>query len=113
MNELEGVLELHEVDQMLALARGEVSAPAWGRLGFAFTGAASLERERARLADGVAMRWRPLYERSLHRYGRGLYAVRERVCLGCFVTLPTAAAPPPGEAQLHLCQGCGRLLLWS
>jgi predicted nucleic acid-binding Zn-ribbon protein len=54
-----------------------------------------------------------LYERSLGRYGRGLSAVRQRVCLGCRLTLPTSAAPPPGLAQLHLCEGCGRLLLWD
>ena len=37
--------------------------------------------------------------------------MRERVCLGCFVTLPTSASPGVGES-LTLCESCGRILYW-
>lgn len=113
MSDVERVLELHELDELLVQLRLEAQAPRWRRLGYAVGSAVVLERERERLAAAVERRWLGLYERSRRRYGHGLSGVRERVCLGCHVTLPTSAAPPPGEAQLQLCQGCGRLLLWS
>jgi predicted nucleic acid-binding Zn-ribbon protein len=106
------VLELHDLDQVLELANDRGCRARLERAGFRFEGAAALERERARMLAGIERRWSALYERSLLRYGRGLTLVRERVCQGCFVTLPTSAAPAPGEAGLHLCESCGRLLYW-
>lgn len=106
-------LELHELDQLLALAGDPVRSARWRRMGYAIESPAPLVRERERLAEKLDRRWLALYERSLGRYGSGLSAVRQRVCLGCRLRLPTASAPPPGEAHLHLCEGCGRLLLWD
>ena len=106
-------LELHEVDQLLAQAADERAVAVLRRMGYALGPTTSLERERERLAERLDRRWLSLYERSLARYGAGLVAVRQRVCQGCRLRLPTAAAPSPGEAHLHLCEGCGRLLLWD
>ena len=64
------------------------------RIGYAIGGAPALERERDKLAGVIDRRWLTWYERSLGATGRGLTMVRERVCQGCFVTLPTSAAPP-------------------
>jgi hypothetical protein len=107
------VLELHDVDLLLALASDGAAGAKLARAGFPPAAAEVLERERARLVAAVERRWVSLYERSLTRYGRGVTPVRARVCQGCFVTLPTSAAPPAGECELHLCQSCGRLLYWS
>jgi len=104
------VLELQDLDQLLELASDPACRARLGRAGFNFDGLSSLERERTRIVAALEHRWASLYERSLGRYGRGVTLVRERVCQGCFVTLPTSAAPPPGEGGLHLCEGCGRLL---
>lgn len=113
MSAVQGVLELHDLDQLLLLAQDPVSAGRLKRMGFGLDGFAAMARERERLAAGVDRRWLNWYDRSFHRYGRGVTHVRERVCQGCFVQLPTSAAPPPGEAHLHLCESCGRLLYWS
>jgi hypothetical protein len=113
MTPVEGFLELSDLDVLLAQAGDPMRAGRWRRMGYALGPAPALVRERERLAERLDRRWLNLYERSLGRYGRGLSAVRNRVCLGCRLTLPTSAAPPPGEAQLHLCEGCGRLLLWD
>jgi hypothetical protein len=111
--EVRPVIELHDLDQLLLLALDEGSADGLRRTGYTLAGAPALARERERLAAGLDRRWLGWYERSLGRYGRGLTLVRERVCQGCFVTLPTSAAPPPGEGHLHLCENCGRLLYWT
>lgn len=112
MSVARSVLELNDLDQLLELVRDPDCRTLLERAGFHFAGAPALERERARLLAGIDRRWAGLYERSLSRYGHGVTLVRERVCQGCHVTLPTSAAPPPGEPALHLCQGCGRLLYW-
>lgn len=113
MSIAEEFLELHELDHLLSQARDPRRAHRWREMGFAVQAPAGLVRERERLAQRLDRRWLGIYERSLGRYGSGLSAVRNRVCLGCRLTLPTAAAPPPGEAHLHLCEGCGRLLYWD
>lgn len=107
------VLELHDLDQLLLLLSDAPSVEGLRRVGYSLAGAASLARERDKLSAVIDRRWLAWYERSLGRYGRGLTLVRERVCQGCFVTLPTSAAPPPGEGHLHLCENCGRLLYWT
>ena len=113
MNVVDGFLELHELDQLLLQATDPERAQRWHKLGYSLEPAPPLLRDRDQLAAQLDRRWLGLYERSLARYGRGLSAVRQRVCLGCRLTLPTSSAPPPGIAQLHPCEGCGRLLLWD
>jgi predicted nucleic acid-binding Zn-ribbon protein len=109
----EDFLELHELDHLLSQARDPRRASRWRELGFRIGSTNALVRDRDRLVQRLDRRWLAVYERSLGRYGSGLSAVRNRVCLGCRLTLPTAAAPVPGEAHLHLCEGCGRLLYWT
>jgi hypothetical protein len=113
MSTVEGFMELHDLDILLAQAGDPGRLGRWRRMGYTLGPAPALVRERERLVEKLDRRLLNLYERSLGRYGHGLSAVRNRVCLGCRLTLPTSAAPPPGEAQLHLCEGCGRLLLWD
>ena len=113
MSVLESVIELHDLDQLLALVEDVPARARWRRMGLAFGEADELRRERTRRLESLDRHWRLHYERGLERYGAGLTRVRGRVCQGCFVTLPTSQAPPSGLAQLHLCQGCGRLLLWA
>jgi hypothetical protein len=112
VNPTNAILELHDLDQLLELVRDPACRARLVRLGFTLDGVSGLERERHRLVGAVDRRWVTTYERSLARYGRGLNVVRERVCQGCFVTLPTAATPPAGESGIHLCESCGRLLYW-
>jgi predicted nucleic acid-binding Zn-ribbon protein len=112
VNATQQALELSDLDLILELAYDQDSRARLARAGFAFDGLGALERERARLLASLDPRWASLYDRSLARYGRGLTLVRDRVCQGCFVTLPTSAAPAPGEGALHLCASCGRLLYW-
>lgn len=105
------LLDLHELDLQLAEASHPATLARLRKLGFEPEEPAGVARVRARLLAAVEKRWVQHYERALQRYGRGLVAVRDRVCLGCFVTLPTSASPGAGES-LTLCEGCGRILYW-
>lgn len=106
------VLELQDLDLMVR----EFSAPGCAarlrRLGFGAPETVPLERLRARVAGALDRRWLAHYERAQQRYGRGVVAVRGRVCSGCFVTLPTSASPAAGET-LTVCESCGRILYWG
>ena len=110
MDAVRQILQLHELD---AILREAEDPTAWHRLGFRHEHLPALQRDRDRRACQMDPRWRIPYERGLKRYGRGITPVRGRVCLGCFVQLPPAAAPPTGTAELHQCDSCGRLLLWA
>ena len=112
MSVVRDLLELHDLDRFIALLAEPAQLARLKRSGYRLESAA-LERERAKLLEQSEKRWAILYERSRARYGRGLTEVRARVCQGCFVTLPISAAPPAGESQLHLCEGCGRLVYWA
>jgi predicted nucleic acid-binding Zn-ribbon protein len=107
------MLELHDLDQLLLLVREPGTSAQLRRIGYTLEGEGALVRDRDRLVASLDRRWLGWYERSLGRYGRGVTLVRARVCQGCFMTLPTSAAPPPGEGHLHLCENCGRLLFWT
>lgn len=108
------VVHLSDLDLLLRELADPLSRSRLGKLGFEIGAPRRLETARARLAESVEPRWMVLYERARHRYGRGVAAVRGRVCQGCHMTLPTSAAPrsEAGES-LGLCQSCGRILYWG
>jgi len=108
VNDVHDVLQLHDLDLMLREL--EDGADRLRKLGLA-ADASVPERARARLLARLDRRWISHYERARNRYGRAVARVRDRVCLGCFVTLPTSVTPPPDE-QLTVCESCGRILYW-
>ena len=110
MSEPAAVLELQDLDLLLEELGADASRRRLARLGFA-PAKPPTERERARLLEALDRRWLQHYERAHQRYGRAVVRVRERVCLGCFITLPTSAAPGAGE-WLTVCESCGRILCW-
>ncbi len=111
MNYIEGILGLHDVDVMRSELADARDVSRLRKLGFTFPEPIELERARERLLHEVDRRWVHQYERARARYGRGVSVVRGRVCQGCFLTLPTSAAPSDG-APLTTCESCGRILYW-
>jgi predicted nucleic acid-binding Zn-ribbon protein len=111
VTETEALLQLHDAD----LAREELASAACAsrlrKLGAEPMEPASAERARDRLVHAVDRRWVHHYERAKARYGRAVAVVRERVCAGCYITLPTSASPS-GDQALTLCESCGRILYW-
>ena len=107
------VVLLGDLDSLIREAQDERARARLRKLGFALEGLPRLVATRDRLAEGIEPRWASVYERVRQRYGRGVAAVRERVCTGCFVTLPTTARPRAGSDGLQVCESCGRLLYWT
>jgi predicted nucleic acid-binding Zn-ribbon protein len=114
MTTLHSVVLLSDLDGMLREAQSAPARMRLKKLGFELEGWPRIATLRSRMAETVDRRWLFAYERARGRYGRGVAAVRERVCSGCFVTLPTTARPRNGETTaLHICESCGRILYWT
>ena len=111
MNGLAGILQLHDLDLMMSEIHNAASLARLRKLGFEVRDPKLLERTRARLVAELDRRWLHHYERALKRYGRGVAAVRGRVCQGCHIQLPTSASPG-AEESFTLCESCGRILYW-
>lgn len=112
MSASRALLQLQEVDLLLEEVTGPAGRSRLSKLGLAAGDPEPLERQRAKLFALVERRYQRLYERAQLRYGRGVVQVRDRICQGCRVTLPTSAQPGPGEF-LTLCESCGRILYWG
>lgn len=111
MKKAHPILQLHDVDLMLSGLREPRSAGRLKKIGLGGGEIAPLERAREKLARQADGRWVTPYERALKRYGRGIVAVRDRVCQGCYIQLPTSKVPN-GSETLTLCESCGRILYW-
>ncbi len=113
LTQTQALVRLHDLDMLIRDARDAEAQALYKKAGFKVSGLEKLESARAELAAAIEPRWLRLYERVLRRYGRAVIPVRERVCLGCFVTLPTSALPPPADSDaVSVCASCGRILYW-
>ena len=110
---LAAVVLLSDLDSLIREAQDDRARARLRKLGFGLDGLPKVLAARQRLAESMDRRWVFTYERVRQRYGRGVAAVRERVCSGCFVTLPTTARPRGESHALQICEGCGRLLYWT
>ena len=111
MKEVEPLLLLHDADLVRDELASAASVSRLRKLGAEPAEAGAAERARDRLLAAVDRRWVHHYERARGRYGRAVAVVRDRVCAGCFITLPTSASPS-GDQALTLCESCGRILYW-
>jgi predicted nucleic acid-binding Zn-ribbon protein len=113
LSQIESLVRLHDLDMLIRDTRDAQGQEALKKMGFRVSGLSSLEEARAEIAQTIAKRWMVLYERLFQRYGRAVVPVKDRVCLGCFVTLPTSALPPPADSNaVTVCESCGRILYW-
>ena len=109
----DALMQLHDLDMLLRDYGETASREALEESGFRISGLDKLERTRDELARTIDRRWLDLYEKALRRYGRAIVPVKGRVCLGCFITLPSSASrPTEGSDEPRVCESCGRILYW-
>jgi predicted nucleic acid-binding Zn-ribbon protein len=107
------LVTLQDLDLMIRESHDPQSKGEEEDLGFEFKNLGTLQTARGKLAEQIGPRWLNLYERVARRYGRAVVPVEGRVCLGCFVTLPTSIAPKKLEdSEITICENCGRILYW-
>lgn len=105
--QLELLVALQDLDVMILDAE-EVK-----QLGFKVAGKDKLEKAHQELTLKID---KPLlfnYEKLKKRYKRAIVPVKDDVCLGCFMRVPTQLITRGrSDQQVINCEGCGRILYW-
>ena len=82
-------------------------------LGFAVAGLDQLKERRDVLAAEISKQDMRHYKRIRRGFDRAVVLVIDKICHGCFQTLPTSRTRMvEEEGPLPTCESCGRILLW-
>ncbi len=109
-SKLQALVALQDLDLMIREAKDPECATQEEDLGFPLNGVDKLERTRDRLAKQIDERLLQTYERMSRRFTRVVVPVEGRVCLGCFMGLPTAGRRNIEPGTVENCENCGRIL---
>ena len=103
------LVELQDLDLMIK----EAAVQEEKDLGFKIEDVSKLQEARKNLAGSIEPLVLRTYERLLRRYERAIAPVHGGVCLGCFMTLPTALYQAVQRHEgVRVCENCGRILYW-
>lgn len=83
------------------------------QIGFEVEGKEKLQEARNELISKITKPLLSNYEKLKARYKRAIVPVKDDVCLGCFMRIPTSLfTRGRSDQQVILCEGCGRILYW-
>ena len=109
-SQLQALVALQDLDLMIREAKDPERATKEEELGFEIQGVEKLERTREKLAKRIDERLLQTYERMSRRFTRVVVPVEGRICLGCFMGLPTSARRNTEARTIENCENCGRIL---
>ncbi len=114
MNEiLQLLVILQDLDELISEAENTDLLKEQEKLGFEIKGLEKLKEARQELLDKLPPDISSQYRKIRNRYGRAIAPVRENICFGCFITIPTALSNKNiGNLNLRNCENCGRFLYW-
>jgi uncharacterized protein len=105
--QLRCLVALQDMDNMVQDSSGEQE------LGFLTEGIDNLQTMRDEVASKIDPPMLRTYERLHQRYRRAVVPVKDEICLGCFVKLPTSLSTKGKEnIVVFQCENCGRILYW-
>ena len=105
--QLRCLVALQDLDNMIKDSSEEQE------LGFQTEGIENLNNIRNEVASKIDTPMLRTYERLIHRYRRAVVPVKDEICLGCFVKLPTSLSTKGKEnVVVFRCENCGRILYW-
>lgn len=82
-------------------------------LGFEVAGKEKLQEARDEIVKKISKPLLSNYEKLKTRYKRSIVPVKDDVCLGCFMRIPTSLfTRGRSDQEVILCEGCGRVLYW-
>jgi len=83
------------------------------QIGFKVGGKEKLKEARSQLAEKLSKPLLYSYENLRKRYKRAIIPVKDDICLGCFMRIPTSLITRGRSDQDVInCEGCGRVLYW-
>ncbi len=105
--QLDFLVALQDLDTMLKDIE-DVKA-----LGFEVAGKEKLQEARDQLVRKINKPLLSNYLKLQMRYKRSIVPVKDDVCLGCFMRVPTQLITRGrSDQEVILCEGCGRILYW-
>ena len=104
------LVALQDLDLMIKEVKDVDTSSEMKQMGFKLDGMAELQQARDNLAGRIRPQLLNRYERLLKSYGRAVVPVTGNLCLGCFVTLPTAYPSLKSKNSFLTCESCGRIL---
>lgn len=82
-------------------------------LGFEVAGKEKLQEARDELVEKISKPLLSNYNLLRRRYKRSIVPVKEDICLGCFMRIPTSLfTRGRSDKEVITCEGCGRILYW-
>jgi len=83
------------------------------QIGFQVKGRKTLQEARDALVKKINKPFLYNYEKLKTRYKRSIVPVKDDVCLGCFMRIPTVLfTRGRSDKEVISCEGCGRILYW-
>lgn len=112
-DKLDDLFRLQDLDIMIRELQDPEARGREERLGFRFVQLERLTSMRHRIADRIPLQDLRLYERISRRFTHAIVPVEDRICLGCYMALPTSAVSlRTAPDQIRVCENCGRILYW-
>ena len=111
--QLELLIMLTDVCLMLDELKSGKMTEQEKELGFKLDQVEKLKEAEQDLRSQIESRWLSHFDRIRTKYSHPVVPVRNNVCHGCFLTLPTSM--PSRERinqEVMLCNNCARFLYW-
>jgi predicted nucleic acid-binding Zn-ribbon protein len=112
-DKLDALFRLQDLDIMIRELKDPPTKGTEEKMGFSVAHLEKLQLARTRLAERIPALDLRLYERISRHFTHAIVSVENRICLGCFMGLPTSAVSLRTEpGMVRLCENCGRILYW-
>jgi predicted nucleic acid-binding Zn-ribbon protein len=113
LDRLQRLSHLQDLEIMIREAEDESSKQREEGMGFRLLGLEKLRSARDKWRAQIDPRDLRMFDRIMKRHNRAIVPVEDRICLGCYMALPTSLSPPSGvQERLLTCENCGRILYW-
>jgi predicted nucleic acid-binding Zn-ribbon protein len=113
MDRLQRLSHLQDLELMIRETEDVSAKEREEGMGFIMKGLEKLHSARDKWRNQVDSRDLRLFDRIVKRHPRAIVPVEDRICLGCYMALPTSVSPPSGDQdRLLTCENCGRILYW-
>ncbi len=110
---LQKLSHLQDLELMIREAKDERSKRQEEEMGFIMLGLEKLQSASEKLRAQIDPRDLRLFDRIVKRHPRAIVPVEDRICLGCYMAMPTSVNPATADPErLLTCENCGRILYW-
>jgi uncharacterized protein len=113
LDRMQKLSHLQDLEMMLREAEDTTAKKREEDMGFDLHGIEKLKAVRDKWRTQCDPRDLRIFDRIIKRHPRAIVPVEDRICLGCYMALPTSVNPTvTDQDRLLTCENCGRILYW-